>query len=1407
MRPSRMALTIAFSLLTLLVFLGVTAILVSRSNWFREMVRERIVAEVEAATGGRVTIASFRFDWRLLRAEIHNFVIHGREPAGEAPLFRARSVEVGLKIVSVFKRAVDVAFLKVEEPQVIVIVFPDGRTNLPEPKRRSDKDPIQTVLDLAIKRFEINNGTIDFASKKTPLNARGENLRALFVYELLGSRYKGDISIRPVHLQTGQDRPVPLDLNLVVGIEQNRIEISGARLSTGQSRIELAGKIEDLRSPRASLQASGRLIPAELARLFDTSSAADWGKASAIDLNVSLSSQTGRVRVPSAVLHMGRSRVDVSGDVDMASGHSSLSFDARLAAGDWGRILKLASSPEGTLHLSGSGRFASSKDYNFVAKLNAREFVLRQGKMRLSGINAASLIEVDPNVIEFDQLRISALGGSFSGRAAIAKLTSFRVDGQLRDFSVRDLIRTYYPQDLVWDGIVAGPINVQGALKSPVARRLRAVAKLRILPGNRGVPLTGSIAANYDGPHDSLDLGKSYLATPSTRLDLSGAIGKQIQVRLASRDLRDFQPVLALASSSPPRALPVSLKNGAAIFDGTVRGSLDAPQVGGRVSVTNFILEGRGPFDQLTAGIALDSSHAAVQDAVLTKGKSQARLEGSVGLRQWKTEATSVVSARASVKDAELAELLAMADRTGTPLRGTFTAAAQVSGTLDQPNATANLAVVRGVAYDEPFDRVEAKLNYAGQRLELTAASVTAGAARVDLKGAFVHQPKDFQSGRLQFQVAGNKIPLEQLRTIQKRQPGLKGALQVAANGIGALQNIPGKPRFLLSSLNAEVGATSLELNQKRLGNLLMTAASKESLLDFRLRSDFADAKIEGDGQLRLDGDYPLTARASFSAVTLSSIQAWTAAPAAGSRSKVDGVVEGKLTVSGPVLQQERLQGSLELTKLEIGPSADAANGPILKRATLRNAEPILVTLDRSVVRLRDARLIGEGTDVRASGTVSLDKANALDLRVNAGMNLKVLGDLNPDVFAAGDAALNAVVRGPLRKPMVNGRLQLKDAAVNMVGLPNGVSKANGVIMLDQSRATIDQLSAETGGGKITLAGFVTYGSDDTPFQLEAKANEVRVRYPEGASTVADAVLTLSGTSRRSLLSGTVTILRASFSPESDLSSMLAKSAEPVRTPRAQTGLLEGMQFAVQIQSAPDVRFESALAQDLQAEANLRLRGSPSRPGLLGRVLINRGEATFFGTKYTIQQGTVSFFNPDAIEPILNVDLESKARGIEVILTLSGPINKLKITHRSDPPLPFSEIVALLATGRPPTTDPTLLARQQQPEQTWQQAGGSALLGHAVANPVAGRLQRLFGVSKFKIDPQIVGVENNPQARLTLEQQVTKDLTFTYITDVTQSNTQIIRIHWDISKILAAAAVREENGQFGLDFMYRKRFR
>lgn len=1381
-RRRKIVTIIAGSLLALLLVLAVAGVFVARSRWFHEMVRNRIVRELEDATGGRAELGSFSFDWRNLKAEVRDLVLHGTEPAGSPPLLRARSVTVGLKIVSLLKKAVDIDLLAVEQPQAHLILFPDGRTNVPEPKIKhpSNRTPMETVLDLAIHRFSIENGLLEVVSrgntKQTPWNARGENLRVHFFYEMLTPRYRGDISIRPLQARVGKNTPVPIDVDASLGLEKDRVEVAGLKLTTRESRVELSGAITHLSAPQGAFQLNSQLGLDELGRILGLSSR-----------------QSGQINVSASASFDAQMHYSASGDL-----HASRvalrqdTFGLRDVSAD----MHFAATPE---KVDVTGVRLSAVAGTYASPRSSRE----QEHFQLNGV--IHDVAMQGQNLDVNGIMLSTLGGSFAGRAQLRNMDRYRLEGKLNNFDIRRVMAVVSRQPAPWNGIVSGPVLAQGSLKR--AQDMQATARLNISPVRGSAPVRGAITVNYDARRGVLDVGNSYIALPNTRLAFSGAIGTQMRVHFESRNLDDLLPVLSMGASAPAKPLPVKLQRtgGLAVFDGTISGTMSSPQITGHLAVTNFMVQ-QQPFDALNADVAANQSGARVENASVTRGRLVAQFAASAALRKWKAEDSGAVTASASIRGADVTQILAMAGQKDLPIRGSLTTTAQVSGTIGDPRATVNVDIVKGAAYEEPFDRLQARIEYSSRLVNLPFAQLTAGPARVDLKASFEHAPGEFQAGRVLFQVASNEMAVEQFHNVRKANPGVKGMLRLQAAGSGMLS----KAGFHMGDLHADVLAHGLELEKKPVGDLHLVANTKGAILTAHLESNFAGSAISGNGEWRLAPDYPGTFQLTFSNLDIGTLRRSFAPPKTPRDFDFDGSTEGKIMVEGPMGKPDLLRASLEIPRLEVtprpGPDLQPRRGPL----TVRNSGPIRITMDRSLVKIESLILVARSTKVAVTGGLNVKQKNALDIRVATDVDLELVREFNPDIYSSGKLVANASIRGALSQPSINGQVDLKGANFNMADLPNGLSNANGTIVFNGNRATIQSLTGETGGGKVALGGFLVFGGSDLIFRVQATATQVRVRYPEGVSTVANADLNLTGTAQRSTLAGTITILRTGFNPRSDFSSLLSKTAQPVQTPSATTGLAGGMHFDIAIETAPDISFQAAMAQGLQAEANLRLRGTVSNPALLGRVSITQGELVFFGNKYTINQGSISFYNPVKIEPVLNIDLETKSRGVDITITVSGPISKLDITPRSDPPLQFSEILALLATGRAPTSDPTLAARQQAaPSQTWQQMGASALVGQAIANPVAGRLQRFFGVSKLKIDPTFSGVEGNPQARLTLEQQVSPDVTFTYITNVggTRGNPQIVRVEWALSRQWSVIALREENGFFGMDFLYKKRFK
>ncbi|MEO8368528.1 MAG: translocation/assembly module TamB domain-containing protein [Candidatus Solibacter sp.] len=1354
---------ILLALAGLLAIVGIWAVYIVQTAWFFDKVRTAIIDTVETATGGRVELASFRFDWRQMRAEVHGFVLHGTEAADKPPLLRAGSVAVGLKIVSLLRKDVDIQSLTISDPRVYLVIGPDGRTNFPEPKIKSTSksNTVEDILKLAIDRFVLERGIFEIeAQTRIPFAARGENLNVALAYELLGPRYRGRLAIQPLYLSYDDYGPAPFNVNLAVSMEKNRIAIDSGTLVTGATQINVKGALEDLAAPHAAFEYQARVAIPDIAQIF---------------------------RVP----QLRNGKAEVGGTGTWAPG-DGLDLRGTLHARD----LEYRDTTIRLVGFSGEGAVSASTLGVAAAGLRLAGFYAN-GERREAVQGRVGTFMLFKNDIDIDGIALTLLTGTFRGKARLAHLDHYTVAGEISGIDTRRTVALYSTAALPWNALVFGPLTLEGSLKR--SSELRATGALTLAPAPAGEPVRGQLNVAYDAARGTLDVGRSTVTLPHSRADFSGALNSELKVHAETTDLMDVLPVLGDSAA----ALPIKLQNGSAQFDGSVTGNLDNPRIAGHLRAANVVYSGQHA-DALEADVALAADYLRVQNGSAVEGSLRAQLQGSIGLSDWKTADTSPVAGTATVSNASLTELASLLNAKELPISGTLNSTAQVNGTVSTLRAQADVELLKGKLQDEPFDRFTARATYAANTLTVANGVLSAGAKQVRLSATLQHQPGKFDTGRLRFNVATNLMPAEDIQTLVQARPGIRGTLQVTAGGEIELQPTAKIP-YRIDALRADLETKSVEIDGQALGESRLTATSQGQVLHAHIESSIAGSVLKGDGEWRLEGEYPGSANLTFSQLDLARLKPWLSSSGTGEPAQFAGSAEGAIHVEGPAANWRAMKAELRIPEFQLGaaPGVTAASGAL----TLKNSGPIVVRYANSVVNVESAHLIGRSTDLNLTGRYSLDQKSPLDARLNGRLDLAFLQDFSEDFESSGTVVTDATVRGTFTDPLINGRMTFEKAAFNIVDVPNGISEASGTVVFTKDRATIQSLSGETGGGKIDLSGFASYGGGQLVFRLHARAREVRVRYPEGVSTVANASLNLTGTTDSSMLSGTVTILRTGINLQSDFSGILAKSAEPVQTPSARKGLLGGMSFDVQIETSPDIQLQSSLTENLQAEANLRVRGTASNPAILGRINITQGKLTFFGTKYTLSQGSIGFYNPAKVEPIINIDLETKARGIDITLTVSGPLTKLSLTPRSDPPLQFSEIVALLATGRTPTSDPSLLTQRSNEPQSWQQMGASALLGSAIANPVAGRLQRFFGVSKLRIDPTLSGVENNPQARLTLEQQVTPAITFTYITNVTSSNPQVVRVEWAFSKEWSAVALREENGLFGLDFFYKRRFK
>jgi translocation and assembly module TamB len=616
------------------------------------------------------------------------------------------------------------------------------------------------------------------------------------------------------------------------------------------------------------------------------------------------------------------------------------------------------------------------------------------------------------------------------------------------------------------------------------------------------------------------------------------------------------------------------------------------------------------------------------------------------------------------------------------------------------------------------------------------------------------------------------------LRRLQGRKFAIGGDLQFDAHASGNIDN---------PTVHATARLDNLTLGDQKLGNVVTDAHSEHGSLFYTTDSVLSGARLHISGQTELRGDYVTQAKLTFSELDIDPLLKLTGIEGLTAHSSI----EGEMVVSGPLKQPKRLNGEASISQFAIA----------LAGVPLQSDGPLHVLLRNGVLQLDPLHITGEDTNLRAQGTVNIVGVRDLKLHADGEINLKLAQTVNPDIASSGRVDISMDARGTIEQPDLSGQVQFTNASISLQDVPNGLSQINGTLQFNQNRLDVKALTGQTGGGQLKLGGYITY-QGGLYGDLTATGKNIRIRYPAGVSSMADATLRLQGTQKNLLLSGSVLITRFAINPNLDISG-LAGSTQSVSPPIDPNSPSNHLRLDIHITSAPSLNFQNSFAK-LAGDVDLRVRGTVATPSVLGRVNVTEGSANFAGTQYQLQHGDIFFTNPVRIDPTIDLDATARVENYDITIGLHGTANKLNVSYRSEPPLPQQDVIALLALGR--TQEEQSMYTQQQ-QNLGTNSTTNALLGGALNATVSNRVEKLFGVGSVKIDPTFVGTLGNSTARITVEQQVSRNLTLTYATNVNSTAQQLIQAQVDITRNVSVVAVRDENGVFSMVLKVHRRYR
>ncbi len=1099
--------------------------------------------------------------------------------------------------------------------------------------------------------------------------------------------------------------------------------------------------------------------------------------------------------IDQAVVDIARSHVDLQASTqDLLHPKWTYKYRAWLDLLDLRETFRTPEVPLGRVDLRGEGTIENG---TFLGKgsFAGDNITLGFSDFHSANLSSRSSYTLEPKQVVLPDFAAYALGGSVKGRITMRyDGLLFRADTKVQNVRLSSVTPAIdhagFPVDqLHWDSVIsADTVETWKAnfLNFDIAARMHWDAPEEVMEGH--MPLTGDWTLHYHDVTSTLDISQGNFETPTARGSFTGILAPKntaLDTKLDIGSLLDWGDFIHAIAGDEPGTPDAAVRiAGSLQWNGKITGRSGGPQFQGHFHGQKVSYAAVN-MDSIEGDLSYAPDHLIITQGHASRGLMQADIDGQLQLTDWEFRPENEWSSELNLEKVPMAALMQIAGM-NYPISGDITGQFHGRGTRAEPMLTGVMDVADAEAYTVPFNRLrgqltvmpdEVRLNNAELRFFAPGTEGTGGAGIVTGNVAY-----RFADGTLTTDLVGASLPLANFRRVKANNLPLAGQISFRLKSSGPARQ---------PQANGNFRVVDLQVGSEVIGSFEGDLDADGQRAELKLSSAMSEGAVGGNISLGLVAPFAVDGKVSIKNMNL---DPYLISALHLEKFNGHGTADGDISMKGDLQHPEGLvvDGNFSRLLLTYG------------GVQLENSEPIQLTSTRDSLQIKSAALKGTDTNATLTGFIEFTGRRSISLKLNGSVDLRLFNGYIPDVSMAGHADMNASFDGTLDRPRIVGRVKLNNVAARSSDFPTGLSNLSGDLVFDANRLFFENVSGEAGGGKISLTGTVNYSDKPLRYDISAKTDRLRIRYPEGMSWLMGGSLRLTGTMDGGLLTGKVMIQRVTLNQGLESAGILSSSSSPGGL--GGSSFLRNLQFDIEATSTPDSRMEWPGAH-LEADASLRVRGNAEHPILLGHIHVISGELYFHDSKYLVNRGDLNFANPFRLDPVINVEATTTIQQYEITLNFSGQASKMSLSYRSDPPLPANDIITLLAMGQTSTEATSRTAGGNQPGS----AGASALLSEAISSQLGGRVERLFGITRFRVDPGLTtlgtaGSGQNAAARVTVEQQVTPQLTVTYVSNVTSTQQQVIQVEYIVTRSISIVGLRDQNGTFGVDIKFKKRF-
>jgi len=1424
-------------------------IAVAHVGFVRARVLDWVSARISQDFGILVQAGALRYNLLTLSVELRNTRL---SVPRDRPFLQADAIRITLNRRVVFG-VFELERLELEQPHVTIVRHPDGTTNLPTSRSDSALSPEPIHLGrvgLSALFVEVEDESAGHRAAAGPID--------LTLDTRAGAVSPGTFGPSPLVLRIGStDRQAPArslsgTFNGRLGFDGSRLTIHDLRLEAPEGRLSLAGWLDviskstgiemrgrletdlararplilprgdpltgsatmevvvrgAMANPTVRLEVTGRNLRFRSTPEIGLAASATYAAGRADIDRLTVTSDVGEIEA-TATLHV-TSEDGKPGESRLAGRITRLDLDRALRAAGLSLPVAIGSTVRGNINLS--------LDAGTPVNLDSWRYVRGDGSIELtpegSGLSLSGRVDLttrDRRWTVGHALRAAAGRTTLEGTIA-AELPDSNLSGtlsgksQLQIQEIRPLLPVLRqagvalpaPFDQI-DGTLDVQIVPRGALDAPMVNATVNGRRIR-LPD---VTDEGELSSNVTIDRRSLTATSLDARLGQLRLAASGAYMWQGRIetefKATAGDLRAIAAAFDLAD--------ISLE-GSTELEGVVRGSIQSPQ--GRAQLTTNGLSAYGvPVGAVVAQLQLASDRL---DIDATAPVLATHLTGAFG-----TRAPFRFQAKADFDRSPVSALLSAPQTKHLSGEGIIDATVRANGTVQTITETAGEIELR--ALDVKVSGVPISLE---SRAVVSFDPTSIAATTLRLR---VGRETDVRlEGALAANVARDGIDLHVQGT-------LADLLDAGAPAVPDLMVKAGNSRV---ELDLHVGGT---LTTPQPAGTLRVEASELGYRDLPPLSDLnLNARIE-PGRIALQ---TFTARWQGANVTAGGelpvrmivpelprggrgIASWgsnwlTSLPneprSATLTARVTGVTREALASFVNREQLERIEGSVDasISAEADGFSLEALRGSVvLDQASIdlagvpfRQTVPTRIRFDRGQAHLEALRWNAQGNELRASGTADLmGPTPAIDIAVDGGLDLRVLGAFASGLASAGVAQTSLAIKGPLASPDVIGKIEVMSGELRLETPDMLATDFNGTITVDASRQGTIALTGLVNGGPTDVRGTLTLESLTSPLgRINLTAHNVALEYPEGFQTESNADLELTLSLYAPTLSGRIDVLSGLYREPLIVSrSLLAGLGSAVPSVESQSSFLTNLGLDVTVATTNEIRIDNNYGR-VSLTANLQVTGSAAKPGLLGRLEAEPdGEVFLAGNTYRIQTLTVDFTNPRTIAPAVTLLAETRVKNVPIEITLqcpaSGPCEREVRSQAAGITNEQAEAL-LFGISADPNVAGAQLVRMLSGELLGV-VGGRIGLDTLRLEQAAGERSDLFD------DPTLVAGDVNPASRLTVGKRVGERVELAYSQDLAE-NGFIMSTSYYAPAGISLRALLLDNQNRSYEFRHEPRF-